>query len=314
MPELLLKARPTLAQLRDRLRPPRPDGLELYLDLADVASEEAMCGVVRNLEAAALPPGFTLLIEGPVRSLDGAFFETARNAEADRELVRRLVAMAQRIGARAINLHLIRPCPSPSAVDARARAEELDACLPFTCFFVEQAARVGVCATLENMPPVLRMRQGGFFYSPVGMPAEDLVWLAERAPGLRLCLDLSHAQLYVNACARAERAGPRARFAPLLRRIARLPLARSVREYAERLGAALVTCHVANAGGMLGEGRSYGRGDLDLDALLPWLAPRVAYYVTETLERRPERAALMRAALRQMRRALQSPARTIGQG
>src|SRR5688572_22980063 len=76
MPELLLKARPTPAQLADRLRSPRPDGLELYLDTADVADDDALSRSLRALERANLPAGFTLLIEGPVRSLDGVFFET----------------------------------------------------------------------------------------------------------------------------------------------------------------------------------------------------------------------------------------------
>ena len=304
MAKLLLKARPTLPQLRDRLRPPLPDGLELYLDAVDVATEEAMDSVVRNLDAVGLPTGWTLLVEGPVRSLDGSFFETTRDHEADRELVRRLVSLAARIGARTVNLHLIRPCASPGEIGAEARERDLGACVGFTRFLVEQAASQDLLPTLENMPPVLRMRQGGFYYSPVGMPAEDLAWLADRVPGLGLCLDLSHAQLYVNACSAARRRRPPARHARFLRALRELPPAASVWEYAARLGGGLVTCHVANASGLLGEGRSYARGDLELDRVLPWLAHRARYFVTETLERRPERATLMRAALRRMRRAL----------
>ena len=34
--KILLKARPTPAQLRDRLAAPRPDRLELYLDARDI--------------------------------------------------------------------------------------------------------------------------------------------------------------------------------------------------------------------------------------------------------------------------------------
>src|SRR5688572_18483129 len=205
MPELLLKARPTPAQLADRLRPPRPDGLELYLDTADVADDEALSRSLRTLEQADLPAGFTLLIEGPVRSLDGVFFETTRNAEPDRELVRRLVALGTRIGARAVNLHLIVPNASLESLSLERREEGLRACVPFTRYFVEQVATAGMAPTLENMPPILRMRESSFYYSAIGMPAEDLVWLAEEVPGLRLCLDVSHAQLYSNACALAQR-------------------------------------------------------------------------------------------------------------
>lgn len=306
MAKLLLKARPTLAQLRDRLRRPRPDGLELYLDTADIESDAAMDEAVRNLDTVGLPGDFTLLVEGPVRSLDGDFFETTRNAEADRELVQRLATLASRIGARAINLHLIVPRASLDELTLEVRARALEACVPFTSFFVERVAQAGMIPTLENMPPILRMREARFYYSAIGMPAEDLVWLAERVQGLRICLDLSHAQLFVNACALADRDALPARYARFLRFVRQVPRVRSVQDYADRLGNALITCHVANATGMLGEGRSYARGDLNLDALLPSLASRACYFVTETLERRQERAALMRDALRRMRRTLES--------
>ncbi len=303
MAELLLKARPTAAQLADRLRLPAPDGLELYLDLADVATETAMEEAICTVQRA-VPTGCTLLVEGPVRSLDGSFFETSRDSAADRELVRRLVALSRRLGARAINLHLIQPRAGFGALSLEQREQALAACLPFTRFFVEQVRTAGMIPTLENMPPVLRMREGGFYASVIGMPAEDLLWLVERVPGLRLCLDLSHAQLFVNACRLGQRLRLPPRYAPLLRFVRRLPGVSSVGEYAERLGPALLTVHVANASGMLGEGRSYNRGDLDLDALLPRLAAQAEYLVTETLERRPERARLMRQALRRMRAAL----------
>src|SRR5829696_2513172 len=102
-PAILLKARPTTAQLADRLRAPVPDGLELYLDTVDLASPGAMDGVVENLNAAGLPSDFVLLVEGPIRSLDGAFFDLSRDSEADRELMRRLIDLSRRIGALGAN-------------------------------------------------------------------------------------------------------------------------------------------------------------------------------------------------------------------
>src|SRR5688572_33111316 len=84
-PSILLKARPTPTQLADRLREPVPDGLELYLDTADLASPEAMDGVVANLDACDLPSDFVLLVEGPIRSLDGEFFDLTRDSEARSE-------------------------------------------------------------------------------------------------------------------------------------------------------------------------------------------------------------------------------------
>ena len=94
--KVLLKARPTSAQLADRLRDPVPDGLELYLDTADLDSEDAMDGVVARLDDCDPPEGFTLLVEGPIRSLDGEFFDLSRDSEADRELLRRIIAQSAR--------------------------------------------------------------------------------------------------------------------------------------------------------------------------------------------------------------------------
>src|SRR5438874_3444908 len=119
---VLLKARPTPAQLDDRLRAPRPDGLELYLDTVDLATDEAMDGIVERLEACGLPSDFALLVEGPIRSLDGEFFDLTRDSEADRELSRRLVALAKRIGARGANIHNIAPDTDPFHLTLDERA------------------------------------------------------------------------------------------------------------------------------------------------------------------------------------------------
>src|SRR6476660_1252357 len=126
MSDLLLKARPTLRQLADRLRAPRPDGLELYLDTADLIDEAAMDAVVANLEARGLPRGFVLLIEGPIRSLDGECFDLARRAEVDRELVRRLARLARRIEARAVNVHVIAPTAEANGLTLEARRAALN--------------------------------------------------------------------------------------------------------------------------------------------------------------------------------------------
>jgi hypothetical protein len=152
------------------------------------------------------------------------------------------------------------------------------------------------------------MRESGFYYSPVGMAAEDLVWLCERAPGLRTTLDLSHAGLYVN-CQRYARDEEARRREPdaaeaLFDFVRKLRQVQDVSEYARVLGTTLLSCHVANASGLLGEGEPYDRGDLGLDELIRSLAGRVAFFVTETLEADPNRAIEMRRALAAMRTAL----------
>src|SRR5439155_20173002 len=65
--------------------------------------------------------------------------------------------------------------------------------------FVELMQGAGAVPTIENMPPVLRMRRGDFAFTPIGMASDDLQWLVERAPGLRVLVDTSHAGLYLNA-------------------------------------------------------------------------------------------------------------------
>jgi hypothetical protein len=309
MSRLLLKARPTNTQLADRLADPPPDGLELYLDAVDLCTDAAIEQVVANVEGLNLPSDFDLLIEGPVRSLDGEFFETSRDAEADREVVRRLARLAGRLGARAVNVHLIAPTEELPRLTIDERATLLERALSLTRLFVDQVRAAGAVPTIENMPPILRMRESGFYYSPVGMPAEDLIWLCDRVPGLRTTLDLSHAGLYVNCQRHARASGAELAepgVPPALFAFARqLRPVRSVHEYAEQLGSTILTCHVANAAGLLGEGAPYDRGELDLDGLVRSLSRRAEYFVTETLESDPNRALEMRRALVAMRRALQ---------
>lgn len=303
---VLLKARPTPAQLADRLRPPWPDGLELYLDARDLA-DGAFAATVARLRAVEPPPGFVWLVEGPVNSLDGGYFDLAAGRPADRLVVRRLVELARAIGARAVNLHAIQPGPDPERLTAAHRAAALARAAEFAREFVELAGGAGLAPTVENMPPVLQQRGGLAWFTPLGLAAEDLLELAARAPGLRFCLDLSHAALYVNA--RCGRVAPaeRARYAALLHYVEQLPAVGSVRDYAERLGDGLLSCHVANARGLLDEGAPYGSGELDLDALVGALAGRIAYFVTEPLEPDPDRAREMRVAQRRLLGALGRP-------
>ena len=309
MSRLLLKARPVSPQLADRLHPKLPDGLELYLDTEDLLDRAAMDAAVESVEAQSLPAHFVLLIEGPVRSLDGDFFDLSRGAEADREVIRRLGQLARRLGARAVNIHAIAPTSSAADLNLATRQTCLEQALDLVCFFVDEISAGGVVPTIENMPPVLRMRQGGFFYSPIGMASEDLVWLCERAPGLRCTLDLSHAGLYVNCQRWARGIASLPDYeggCPELFELARqLPVVDDVQAYAASLGPRLLTCHVSNASGLLGEGEPYDRGDLALDDLISDLAAVVSYFVTETLETDPNQAVEMRRALVAMQRVLQ---------
>ena len=303
--QVLLKARPTPAQLADRLRAPVPDGLELYLDTVDLASEEAMDGVVANLDTCGLPSDFTLLVEGPIRSLDGEFFDLTRDSEADRELTRRIVSLSKRIGAIGANVHAIAPDEDPAALTLENRERLLEQALGPLRYFAEVAEAAGIVPTIENMPPILRMRESGFFYSAIGMPPQDMTQLARAVPGVKVILDIAHTQLYLNVRRGVQEKLPGERDISALRRfVAEAPGVDSLVDYVEVLGDTLMTSHVANAAGLLGEALPYADGELNLDPFMRFLATRVEYLVTETLEPDNNRARFMREAQGRIRSAL----------
>lgn len=314
MSRLLLKARPTAAQLTDRLQDPRPDGLELYLDTADLADQAALQSTLSAVRSSPLQPNDTLLIEGPIRSLDGSFFDLTDDRPVNRELIDRLAWLAERLGARAVNLHAIAPAASPAVLTTEARWSSLERCLALAGYFAERVQQAGATPTVENMPPVLRMRESSYYFTPIGLAAEDLVWPCQRVAGLRATLDLSHTGLYLNCrrYATADRPAPDTSgdYRPLWGFVGGLPPVADLLDYGQRLGDFLLTTHVANAVGLLGEGEPYDRGDLDLDRLIAALAPRVCYFVTETLEADNERAIEMRRALGRMRGVVGTAARS----
>ena len=294
--QILLKARPTETQLADRLQAPRPDGLELYLDTADLADAAAMEGVVARLDRCALPAGFTLLVEGPIRSLDGEFFDLSRDSEADRELSRRLVDLSRRIGALGANIHAIAPNADPRSLTIEHRSEILRRAIGPARFFADLALAADVVPTVENIPPISRMRERGFYYSAIGMSPQDLTDLVAAVSGLQVVFDTSHAQLYLNVRRGVEERVDGLDLGPLRRFVADLPGPATLDEYFDALGDSVFWCQVSNAGGLLGEGLPYGEGDLDLDRIVPRLADRVPRLVIETLEPDHDRAVFMRDA------------------
>src|SRR5262245_45750406 len=106
---ILLKARPTPRQLADRLAPALPQGLELYLDGQDIATAEARERVIALLRGYHLPPDFPLVVEGPIRGLDGEYFDLADLRPASFELVERLAELGAAVGASGLVIHAIVP-------------------------------------------------------------------------------------------------------------------------------------------------------------------------------------------------------------
>jgi hypothetical protein len=304
--KLLLKARPTPTQLADRLRPVDgrwPDGIELYLAATDLATPESIDEIVERIGQAHVPPDFVWLIEGPVDSLDGRDFDVTRESEADLLVLQRLADIAGRIAARAVNIHVISPSSDVARLTLDCRAALLDRCVPFLERFVALMQAAGAVPTVENMPPVLRMRRDDFSFTPIGMASADIVYLVERVAGLRVLADTSHAGLYLNA--RRLPADPTYAWSDSLSGyLEQLPA-----EQPDLIGymaslPRLENAQISNAAGVLGEGLAFAEGELDLDAATRWLGTHVCHIVTEPIEVNNDDAVLMREALRGMRLAL----------
>ncbi|MBI3978451.1 MAG: hypothetical protein HY331_09730 [Chloroflexi bacterium] len=306
---VLLKGRPTERQLADRCRPPLPEGLELYLDTVDVDAPGWLNAVVDRLAALRLPADFALIVEGPMRSLDGTFFDASADSPANREVVDRLVALARAIGARAVNVHAIAPTQRLDHPAPVERRQLLAAALPLLGRLVARCREADLVPLVENIPPLARMREGRFMSSLFGIQPSDLVWLCRMLPGLRVTLDVSHAQLCVNFTRGV--ADPLAeRFSPLCRALEAQPEAPTLMQYAASLNGLVENVHVSNAVGLLGEGMPYDQGDIEMDPMIRYLGGVARYLVTETLEADPDDAVLMREAQRRMLVALGAVGRT----
>jgi hypothetical protein len=286
-PRVLLKARPTIAQLADRLAPPVPDGLELYIHETDVGPSAWLETLLARLATQAWPQGFTWIVEGPVWSLDGELFGICRNSAVDRELTRRLVQLASHLGAAAVNVHCVDGSPDPAVLTEARRRESLARAVPYLEWYAGLCRDAGLVPLVENVPPICRMRRAAFIYTPIGVEPDDLLACVAAVPGLRLTLDTSHAQLAVNAFRRPG---------PLTGSEVTAELAGAAAYYGQRGGPATLdafvapllphveSVHVANAAGLLEEGLPYERGDADLDGAVRQLRPHARYFVTEPLD------------------------------
>ncbi|MHB8993473.1 MAG: apurinic/apyrimidinic endonuclease family protein [Chloroflexota bacterium] len=300
---VLLKGRPTEAQLADRLAEPVPAGLELYLDAEDIKDLPRLDRLARRLVELRPHPGFTYVVEGPLRSLDGSFFDISVNSESNRECLRRIALLAETVGAEAILIHAITPMTLDAPLGDELRRARLEASTPLIEYYVKLGRDRGLVPMVENIPPVARQRQQAYMVTPVGMSAHDLVYLARRFPGLKATVDLSHARLFLNAL-RTDPARVEPELVPLLRYLATLDDDPTMEGYLRTVEPYLFEIHVSNARGLLEEGLPYGDGDLDLDALAVRLGRSVRYLVTETIEPDPSRAVEMRIAQRRLEAAM----------
>jgi sugar phosphate isomerase/epimerase len=302
---ILLKARPTATQLADRFSDPWADGLELYLDRADVVDAQECAAVLERIRSYDLPADFAFVVEGPIRSLDNEYVDISANTPATQELTRRLGMMAAELGAGGVVMHCIMPRFTLADDDWKRREEILEGCLDFVASYADALLPLGIVPVIENVPPVLRMREGRYLYTPIGMAPQDIAWFIERVPGLMTTLDVSHAQLYVNARRMADGAPTEDDVPePLMHHLRNFPPIGSVEDFIDLLGPSIFEAHVSNASGLLGEGARYDEGDIDMERVIARLAVTARYLVTETLEPDNDRAVYMREAQSGMRAVL----------
>jgi sugar phosphate isomerase/epimerase len=307
---ILLKARPTSAQLRDRLAAPRPDGLELYLDARDIAPDDWLPRLLAILEAAPrADSGFHYIVEGPIRSLDGEFFDVTRDAPADDEALVRVARCGTALGAQVAVIHLIAPTSDAAAIGPEQRERWLDRALPLLRRYVALCVEAELTPTIENIPPIAQMREGAATFSALGVEPEDLIRCCEAVPGLGITFDTSHAGLHLEVVS-ADPATVPAALRPVVTTYAASATVRTQEEWITRLAPWLVSCHISNAAGILGEGLPYGAGRFDLDALVPRLAATARFIVTETLEPDNDRAMYMREAQARIAAVLGRPLAT----
>ena len=300
------------------MAPPTPAGLELYLDVSDISDPGWLERLLRVIRGHCREEGFAFVVEGPLRSLDGTFFDLSVNSQANLEVIRRVVRAAEALGAAAAVLHLIAPRPPTMPATRQQREKALDDALAMARVYALACQQVGVVPTLENIPPVSRMREGQYYQSLIGMDPRDLRFVAAQTSGLRVTLDVSHAQLYVN-CVRDGSAAEQSESVPAEVRQLVDPLRESggvssLDDYISFLEGLIEEVHISNARGILGEGLPYDCGDIDLDRMVRRLSRLARYLVTETIEPDPSHAVHMRLAQSRVLAALDHSSMGAGCG
>jgi nucleoside-diphosphate-sugar epimerase/sugar phosphate isomerase/epimerase len=295
----LLKAAPDPAQIAERLDGCPARGIELCLRPGDVESDERIAAVAEAARAALPERDFAVTAEAPVSWPSGQHVRVDRLDDEARAGIERSADFAAGIGSPVLTIHLFTPkSPDEFRSDWRrdgARIDE-DELERFLRFFADACGRRGLTPLIENVPPILRMRTGGVYLSPVGGHWRDLLEWRARIPELGFTVDTSHAALFCSfAAAYPSLFG--------LSDAGDLDLGR----YIEELGPAAEVAHISNAHGILGEGLPYDTGDLDLDPFVRRLAALVPFIVAEISEPDPMDSSSMKAAYRAIERVIAAP-------
>jgi nucleoside-diphosphate-sugar epimerase/sugar phosphate isomerase/epimerase len=289
----LLKAAPEPDQIADRLADGHWRGLELCLGPEHVRDDAALERTIGVVRAHCIEP-VVFTAEAPVSWPGGAFVSVERLDADARVGIERSARFAAAIGSPVLTIHLFAPL-DPVEFRSRANLDE-ERVERFLAFFAETCLAHGISPLIENVPPVLRMRTGGVYLSPLGGHWRDLLAWRERVPELGFTIDTSHAALF-----RSFAAAYPSTFG--LASEEELELDR----YVEELGPEAAVAHVSDAHGLLAEGLPYGSGELELDPVVRRLGELVDFIVAEINEPDPSSSADMKAAYRKIETVLASP-------
>src|ERR671918_1854874 len=292
----LLKAAPEADQLADRLEGGPWSGLEVCLLPGHVRDDEALADAIEIARERLKGLDLAVTAEAPVSWPSGAHVRVDRlDAEAGYG-IERSARFAAAVGSPVITIRLCTPIdPHRYRAGYVPADEEIER---FLRFYAETCLAHGVTPLIENVPPVLRMRVGGIFLSPIGGHWRDLKEWRERVPELGFTIDVSHAALFRSFAAAYPTAFGLSSADDL-----------ELERFVEELGPAAEVAHVSDAHGLLGEGLPYGTGELELDPIVRRLGELVPYIVAEINEPDPGRSTEMKRAYAAIEGTLRAPVR-----
>ncbi len=193
----LLKAAPEPDQIADRLSGGAWRGVELCLMPRHVASDQALARAIEVTRDGLAGHDAAVTAEAPVAWPSGAHVRVdTLDAEA-REGIERSAEFAAAIGSPVLTIHLFAPT-TPADYRRSLSGPDPARIEGFLHFYADACLRRGVKPLIENVPPVLRMRSGGFFLSAIGGHWRDLLEWRGQISELGFTLDTSHAALFRN--------------------------------------------------------------------------------------------------------------------
>jgi nucleoside-diphosphate-sugar epimerase/sugar phosphate isomerase/epimerase len=287
----LLKAAPEADQLADRLEGGPWSGLELCLLPGHVRDDEALFEAIEVARERLEGLDLAVTAEAPVSWPSGAHVRVDHLDAEARDGIERSARFAAAVASPVLTIHLFTPVdPDRYRAGYLPADREIER---FLRFYAEACLAHGVKPLIENVPPVLRMRVGGIFLSPIGGHWRDLKGWRERVPELGFTIDVSHAALFRSFAAAYPTAFGLSSADDL-----------ELERFVEELGPAAEVAHVSDAHGLLGEGLPYGAGEIELDPLVRRLGELVPFIVAEINEPDSSSSRAMKAGYRAIERAL----------